>query len=144
MRFTRAREELGISQEEAAKRLGVSGGTVSRWERGAQSIKPRDVDAIEKLVEAKRLDETVPRGTVPAAMASERTKRIDRFGLEMARLGADDFEVDTVREAARSFLESIMSHGGTDVDAELDQFMKVSLRAWVDVHMAERKRREAE
>ena len=57
-RFVAARKALEMSQEETGRRLGVSSGTVSRWERGTQAIKLRDVAAIERLVESQRLGET--------------------------------------------------------------------------------------
>lgn len=57
-RFVAARKRSGLTQSEAAAKLGVSEGTVSRKERGEQPVKERDATAME------RLGEIVPRGTI--------------------------------------------------------------------------------
>ncbi len=110
-RFIAARQALGISQDEAARRLGVSGGTVSRWERGKQTIKKRDVDAIERLASesAEDPDETVPRGTSDGQrMAWERvvnTERaqdwLDDFRARLRKLGVGQDERDSAVRSVR-------------------------------------------
>lgn len=42
-RIKRAREEAGLSQPELGDRLGVSGQTVYRWERGMISVSPERI-----------------------------------------------------------------------------------------------------
>jgi len=47
VRLQQAREAAGLTQVDLARRLGVSSTTVSRWERGVQGVKFRDLQAIE-------------------------------------------------------------------------------------------------
>lgn len=51
-RIREAREKAGLSQEAAARELGVSTQTVYRWESG-DPIKPRDLAAMERLYNAE-------------------------------------------------------------------------------------------
>jgi transcriptional regulator with XRE-family HTH domain len=50
------RLELGLSQEEAGRRLGVGRGTVYRWERGACRPPADRHAALRRFLEPKRLD----------------------------------------------------------------------------------------
>ncbi|MGA9767917.1 MAG: helix-turn-helix transcriptional regulator [Blastocatellia bacterium] len=43
------REELGMTQEQLAKALGVNIMTISRWERGVRSIPPHLSLALEAI-----------------------------------------------------------------------------------------------
>lgn len=44
------RKELGISQEKLAQLLGVSFGTINRWERGACKPSRLALDKIEAII----------------------------------------------------------------------------------------------
>lgn len=75
--FRSRREVLGISQREAAKRLGVSTNTVARWERGsavptsARAVALRDLLGISRA----RVADLV-RGTPPPSGAEALEARI--------------------------------------------------------------------
>ena len=47
----RAREELGWTQGELARRFGVSSATATRWEKGQQAIAFPDLERLAKLLE---------------------------------------------------------------------------------------------
>ena len=49
----RIRKALGVTQVELAKRLGVAGNTVARWERGVVSI-PEPVAKLVRLIAPAR------------------------------------------------------------------------------------------
>ena len=53
LRFLRS--EMGLTQEELAKKLGYTRVTVTRWERGDQTIDPK-VRLIVRLLAAEKLD----------------------------------------------------------------------------------------
>jgi len=52
--FRSRREELGLSQREAAKRLGVSANTVARWERGTALPTAARADSLRDLLGISR------------------------------------------------------------------------------------------
>lgn len=54
------RMELGISIEEAAKKLGISGGYLSQIENGQRQISSERADQIAKLYEKKKEDIFLP------------------------------------------------------------------------------------
>jgi transcriptional regulator with XRE-family HTH domain len=151
--FKAAREAAGLTQDQAAQLLGVTGKTVSRWETGAP-IKPRDLAGAKSIFaeivrQREFLDKKVPRGTMSLmerilgeeGPGDARRKRIEQFEREMVRIGADDFDADYVRRAARDFIEQIHSAGGTDVDEELETYLEYSLRPWVLKRIDQRRRR---
>lgn len=70
-RFVDARKASGLSQEEAATAVGMSGSSVARKERGEQVITKRDVAAMEQLVRDRRTG-TVPRGTSEGNHSAQR------------------------------------------------------------------------
>lgn len=108
-RFIQARVASGLTQEQAAKALGISTASVSRKERGEQPVTMRDVAAMERTVTDRGLG-TVSRGTsgddprlpwnraVNGPKASEWRRA---FRQELQALGAtpdeEDNAVDTVR-----------------------------------------------
>lgn len=54
------RMKLGISIEEAAKKLGISGGYLSQIENGQRQISTERADQIAKLYEKKKEDIFLP------------------------------------------------------------------------------------
>ena len=62
IQFREWRRKLGLSQEAAARVLGISRATVVRWERGDWPIPPMAVMAVEHLSERLR-----QRGPKPAS-----------------------------------------------------------------------------
>jgi repressor LexA len=50
----RIREALGLSQEGLAEALGVTKGTVSRWEAGLRRIPEPAARLVERLLKEKR------------------------------------------------------------------------------------------
>jgi hypothetical protein len=159
-----------MSQKEAAERarevargrgvdLKLHSQTLSDYERGVIQKVPNTVLEVlaivynvplVSLVVADRDDlvgHNVSRGTRPndvGAKSVRRRRRIETFEREMIRLGADDFEADHVRSRARSFLESVLSSGGTEdiseeeLDRELELYLQNNLKVWVEEHMAKR------
>lgn len=167
------REKAKLTQAEAAQALGVASITVSRWERGVViEIEPANMAGIARVYDValtdvfallgihdKALVTDVPRGTrdtvtrfaritqerAATKRAADRTRRAEQFEREMIRLGANDYEADHVRVRARSFLESVLSSGGTEdavdeeaLDREFDIYLQNSLRLWVIDQMKKR------
>jgi len=62
------RRQLGLSQEELARRLGVSYPTVNAWERGRAHPYPRHLKAITTLHAKSGAGETVAPPAVPAPL----------------------------------------------------------------------------
>ena len=58
-----SRKEKGITQNELAKRIGVSAGAISRWESG--DIENMRRDRIEKLADALGIDPNIIIGIEP-------------------------------------------------------------------------------
>jgi transcriptional regulator with XRE-family HTH domain len=142
------RERAGLTLEQAAVAIGVASySTVWRWESGERapgSENYRKAMTIYRRLAEERHAGNVPRGTNGREGAqgfATRTKRIELFEREMIRLGADDFDADYVRRAARDFIEQIHSAGGTDVDEELETYLEYSLRPWVLKRIDQRRRR---
>lgn len=54
------RKQLGLSQAEFARRLGVTQSTVSRWETGEIPVRERDVLAARQLSSAPRTGDLAP------------------------------------------------------------------------------------
>lgn len=54
-----ARALAGVSQEEAAAVVGVTAGTLSRWERGAQAISPAQQGRLQHYYQSVMLDKRV-------------------------------------------------------------------------------------
>ncbi|MEM7272667.1 MAG: helix-turn-helix domain-containing protein [Actinomycetota bacterium] len=62
------RQERGLTQQALADRLGVDVGTVARWERGAQGIRPRNLAAIAEVLDVPL--EELRTGTRPRPAAT--------------------------------------------------------------------------
>jgi transcriptional regulator with XRE-family HTH domain len=109
----RAREAAGLTQEAAARLLGVTGKTISRWETGAP-VKPKDVSSALRTYQdhadpAGSLDKKVPRDTNGATGQANdgglsRQLRIlaAEFEVEALKLGAEEEEMAYVRQALQS------------------------------------------
>lgn len=63
-RIKTAREAASLTQEELARRMGVSRDTVSRWERGKQLIRARNVEAAMKAIAGDKQVAGVARRTL--------------------------------------------------------------------------------
>jgi predicted ATPase/DNA-binding CsgD family transcriptional regulator/DNA-binding XRE family transcriptional regulator len=88
-RLRTLRGNLGLSQEQLARRLGVSFATVNRWESGRTGISPRALAALAELEAhaAQRRAETDNTGTLPVARSAF-VGREDELA-ELARLIAE-------------------------------------------------------
>jgi transcriptional regulator with XRE-family HTH domain len=138
------REEIGLSQAQAAIDIGVTERTLRRWESTGIVSKLRDREQIE-LRYGKRFPwpdnlPDVSRGTVVRERAPDpyraRNDRIANFEREMVRLGADDFEADLSRALAAEFVDALgrpapEGEAPLDPDAELEFFLNNGLRPWV-------------
>ena len=73
------KDRLGISQEELAKRIGVTFATVNRWLNGKSIPRGKSMAAIMKLVEAEGLE--VKEGTGGATTTGRRgvRRRLNRL-----------------------------------------------------------------
>lgn len=56
-----ARERLGLTQAEAAEKLGVAENTWARWERGELGIHPARARELERLAKSKPPARRVPK-----------------------------------------------------------------------------------
>ncbi|MFW2332981.1 helix-turn-helix domain-containing protein [Ilumatobacter sp.] len=85
--FRSRREELGLSQREAAKRLGVSANTVARWERGTALPTAARADSLRDLlgISRARIADLV-RGTPPPSGAEVLEARIAELEDRIAEL----------------------------------------------------------
>lgn len=85
--FRSRREDLGLSQREAAKRLGVSANTVARWERGDAVPTSARADALRDLlgISRRRIGELVG-GKVPPRGADATEARIAELEDRIAEL----------------------------------------------------------
>ena len=52
-RLRAARKRRELTQEEAASILGVTGNTLSRWERGIIGIHPARVESLERWIKGE-------------------------------------------------------------------------------------------
>lgn len=52
-RLVRQRTTLGLSQKEAASRLGVDQGTLVKWERGEREPKGRFLDGVRRFLDTQ-------------------------------------------------------------------------------------------
>lgn len=135
-RFMKARAESGLSQEDAARALGMSVSSVARKERGEQPTTRRDVAAAEQMARDARLGK-VPRGTrsepVVASQSARRSARdwfrdytiSSRLADFLAKLKADLRASDDELEAAhRGIVDSpyfVQSVGGQTADRLFDR-----------------------
>ena len=87
--FRSRREDLGISQREAATRLGVSTNTVARWERGTALPTAERAGSLRDLlrISRSRVAELV-RGTAPPPGAEAIEARIAELEDRIAELEA--------------------------------------------------------
>lgn len=85
--FRSRREDLGISQKEAAERLGVSANTVARWERGSALPTAARVTSLRDLlgISRARIADLV-RGTAPPPGAEAVEARIAELEDRIAEL----------------------------------------------------------
>jgi len=80
------RRRLGLSQEQLARRLGVSFATVNRWESGRTQISARSLAALAEL-EATAADEAGPDADDGSALPVARSSFVGRER-ELAELAA--------------------------------------------------------
>jgi transcriptional regulator with XRE-family HTH domain len=147
-RIKTLRESKGLTQGQLASAIGVDPQTVSRWERGERVPNGEDyAAAMEFLIsgesgglrivaeEQPSYNKRMPSG------AAGRVRRFELFMREMARMDADDFELDYVRERGKSYIESVLFAEGApdlpieELDRELDAYLNKILRVWVIDHM---------
>ncbi len=72
-RLRELRRRLGLSQEQLARRLGVSFATVNRWESGRTQISARSLAALAELEATRRRPPTTPHNdsaALPVARSS--------------------------------------------------------------------------
>lgn len=85
--FRSRREELGLSQRESAKRLGVSVNTIARWERGAAVPTSARAGSLRDLLGISRARvEDLVRGTPPPSGAEANEARIAELEDRIAEL----------------------------------------------------------
>jgi len=125
-----AREKAGLSQESAARSLGVSSQTVYRWEAGS-TVKDRDLAAMERLYKAdfSGLYKMVPRGTsadgadeprFPFAMVIRTPavrQRLAALRAELIGLGADEEREERIMAGFRDRQRVNQFVGGREEDA---------------------------
>lgn len=75
-----ARTAVGLTQDEAGRRIGVSSGTVARWEQGRMTPSGRHLSAAARVYEADFGFEQVP------ASARELEARIEELERDVADL----------------------------------------------------------
>jgi transcriptional regulator with XRE-family HTH domain len=93
------REELGLSQREAAKRLGVSANTIARWETGTALPTSERVGPLRDLlgISRSRIDDLIG-GTAPPPGAEVLAARIAELEDRIAELEAKCAEPVTTLE----------------------------------------------
>src|SRR5580704_13650378 len=69
-RLRELRRRLGLSQEQLARRLGVSFATVNRWESGRTQISAKSLAALAELEASAANDDGGAGGALPAARSS--------------------------------------------------------------------------
>ena len=67
------RDKLGLSQDDLGEQLGVDGGTVARWERGAQQIRSRNLVALADALGVPQ--DTLRTGVLPQPRPVEVSER---------------------------------------------------------------------
>jgi transcriptional regulator with XRE-family HTH domain len=86
IRLKAARLLQGLSQEELAKKLGVTRQTVSGWENGAE-IEEERMDAVSKAYAASKGWLRYREGEPPAGLERERLTRPDEDALTERKRG---------------------------------------------------------
>ena len=71
-KLLKIRQNLSLSQEELADKLGVSFATVNRWENGHSSPRKTIVENIYQLYETAQNEEIVPQKTKKKCCAQEK------------------------------------------------------------------------
>jgi len=125
LRFLRS--SLGLSQEQLARRLGVSFATVNRWESGRTQLSARALTALAEL-EAAVAERAESGGDAESGGGAERTGNADRARADQLPVARSSF-VGRTRELAelsglmgRSRLVTLIGPGGagkTRLAAEL-------------------------
>ena len=90
--FRFLRSEMGLTQEEAGKRLGRDRVTISRWERGETTIDPA-VETVMKVLAVEKL------GIDPALSVEEMASRSD-WAVEVTEIRIDGKNPNQYRLAA--------------------------------------------
>lgn len=160
----------GVGNAAVAEAAGVHKGTVSQWLNDRfpegptdENLKPvadllsvtvswlrygSDSTPTKQVAREVTIDAYAPTVRVSPVRvpghAAGRLRKVNLFAREMARIGADDFEVDYVAERGRSYVESVLFGEGApelsiaEYDEELDEYINKVLRAWVKKHMTNR------
>lgn len=144
-----AREAAGLTQEDAGQLLDRDKQTLSRWERGERKISAEDYERAMALYATRSGDPSIGQAVLRGTRAPLRfASTFDRFEREIIRMGADDFEVDHVRNVLRSPETAKLFHMGepgkvmTAEDQERELAIQLDvLRLWVKRHMDARKKR---
>ena len=152
-----ARTLAGLSQEDAAQAVGVTAGTLSRWERGTQAVSDEQFRALEELyvLEKGRKDllalgdrdgidlRPVLEGAPPQVMKGlSQPIRVflQEFLLEITRAGASEHEVDAARRLLTSPELQTVWVGGQPRNLTDEEWL-MGLRATADFIRAEMKKR---
>ena len=119
LRFLRGR--LGLSQEQLARRLGVSFATVNRWESGRTQLSPRALRAIADLeAELAPAGPAAPAVPAPAAARPAAPASAAPAGLPLAQtsfIGRERELTELAAVIAESRLVSLIGPGGAGKSA---------------------------
>jgi len=90
-RVVELRHERGITQQELADLLRVDVGTVARWERGAQGIRPRNLAAIAKALDVSLEELRTGSRSVGVVESSGRDLKVVELVAWLAEAGGRSF-----------------------------------------------------
>lgn len=93
LRFLRS--EMGLTQEELAKRLGCTRVTISRWERNEEAIN-RNAEVVVKLLTAEKLDIDPDMSIEDMALNSDWSAQVSEIRID----GSDPQHYKPIQEAA--------------------------------------------
>ena len=105
------REELGITQEQVAERLGVSRNTVSRWETGERNAKDETKKKIAALLRTTVADLMNDNDFQPFTVTSDVANQEDTIAKMTSLLRLAVKNKDTMSNNDKQLLKSLLRYG---------------------------------